>query len=138
MDVNLIGREELAHGAVLSKGRTKGRYGGSVAIAFVAEDQDHGASWDDLAHVSCLGDVLANAAEVDAGQQLRMPGRFTPLLRWGHLHGYGLLGGDIDMDIPGLVAGLEDVARVIIGRVQASALVVCCLPIESGLLSAAR
>ena len=67
-----------------------------------------------------------------------MPDRFTPLLRRGHLHGYRFLGVDIDMNIPSLIAGLKDMARVIIGRIQASTVVACQLPIESGLLSAFR
>jgi hypothetical protein len=82
--------------------------------------------------------VFANAPEGDAGQEFWMPDRLTPFFRWRHLCRYRLLSVDIDVDIPGLVAGLENPARVVIGRVKTGVFFVGRLPIERGLLGAPR
>src|ERR1700730_17333815 len=62
-----------------------------------------------------------------------MPDRLAPLFGWRHLHGYGLLGVDIHMYVPGLVAWLENPSRMVIGWVHTGAFVVCRQPIEGGL-----
>src|SRR5579872_6186939 len=136
--MDVVGRNELAHCAMVDKWRTKRRNGGLVATAFVAENQCHGASRRNITHVRCLGDVLANAAESDTRHKFRMADRLAPFFGWRHLHSYWLLGVDIHVDVPGLVAGLENPSRVEIGWIQTSAFVVCRHPIKGGLLGTPR
>ena len=124
LDVNVVGRDELAHRAMVVESGSKCRDSGMGTIALIAENQCHGVARRNVADVCGFRNVLADTTEGDARQELRMPHGLAPLFGRRHFDGYGFLGVDIDMDVPGLLTRLENSARVVISRVQTGTFIV--------------
>jgi hypothetical protein len=109
---------------VVGENGSECRDSGMGTISLIAENQRHRVARRNVADVRGFRNVLADAAECDARQELRMPQGLTPLFGRRHLDGYGFLSLDIDMNVPGLVTRLEDATRVVIRGIQTGAFVV--------------